>query len=235
MNNEMVSQYVRVEEFLNDLRVEYDMCLKTGVITDRFRVIAQDIIVKLKTLLDQAMGCFFEKHIQPKIPAGENVTKARVYFPIADDLHSLKSTLGRGLMSDLNQHFPLAYQFIESVQPYRNDANKWLVLLRDYSGERHMRLSPQKQIEETITIIKHDKTGSTVAVGSFAPDFTGTIFGATVDVKRQEVNSTPVGVSSRKDVLKNIVFEDSGHSVLLFCAEAYENSKKLIERFSQFI
>ncbi len=60
-------------------------------------------------------------------------TKNRLYFPITPDVVSFNRMMNK-LYPDLQSNCKSIYDILESIQPYQNDRNRWLVHIPDQSG-----------------------------------------------------------------------------------------------------
>lgn len=81
MDKNFSSQISRAEELLNDLEQSLNNDLEKQDISDRTLNLTQEVLLKMRHLLDQAMYKFFEKHYLPKISKKE-IKRVKVYFPI---------------------------------------------------------------------------------------------------------------------------------------------------------
>ena len=70
--------------------------------------LTQEVLVKMKSVFDQAMRQFFEKNIAPTLTK-KDIEKIRVYFPMVSSKNTLKSVLGKSKMgnSPQNETLPL--------------------------------------------------------------------------------------------------------------------------------
>ena len=102
INRELKSMLDRAGELLGDLEDEYKKCLQAQNVTARAMNLTHEVLEKLRSALDHTMRIIWEKYIAPNLSkqAGK---RARVYFPITNDLGSFHSTLGRGGMADLDK------------------------------------------------------------------------------------------------------------------------------------
>lgn len=149
MDQDIKSQIQRTKDLLIELNDSCNSDLKTKTASEKTKNLTQEVLLKMRHVMDQAIHRFFEKEISPKLTT-EQRKKAMVYFPFAKDKQSLKSTLGRGMMTDLETTNPSIYKIIESIQPY-NPGYQWMADLAEYSNEKHIRLTPQEISEENET------------------------------------------------------------------------------------
>jgi len=231
MDTSIQSQFQRAEELLDELEREYKNALTTQEVTDRAKNITHEILLKIRSILDHVFYQYFKKRFAPNL-SDEEVKKARIYFPIVNSDQSLKSTLERAKMNDLDRIDPKVYNFIKSIQPYRNSSYKWLELLNRYAVEgKHIRLTPQKkQTQERISV--ESVTGGRVVWDpknvQFGPGVR--IFGASVDPSTQNIIPIP-GVESRREIWVSFNFEGTNINAFGLCKESLQKSRKLVEKF----
>jgi hypothetical protein len=73
------------------------------------------------------LGGNWDLRVAPSIPAEEK-SRATVYFPIADDLHSFDSTLGRWRWKSVRLEHQQLYDILLALQPFTSPANRWLAI-----------------------------------------------------------------------------------------------------------
>jgi hypothetical protein len=233
MNPELESMLDRADEILRDLETEYNKCLKAKRVTDRAKNLAPEVLAKLKSVLDHTMRRAWEIYIAPNL--SEKTRKsARVYFPIADDLNSLHSILGRWGIKDLDKINKKLYDFLLKQQPFSSDKNRWLVTLAKIAGEgKHVRLIPQKLTERIRRIKVTGPAGGSVSWDPSSVKFgVGvSIMGTSVDPKTQRVVPTP-GVTEKVEILLAFIFDSYGVNALGFCREACQKTRALIEEMA---
>lgn len=235
MDSELESMLDRADELLKDLEEEYGSCLHSHKITERVKNITYEIPAKLRSALDQTMRKAWVKHVSPYISAQER-ERARVYFPIAGDLHSFRSILGRGYMRNLEQHHKELYDFLLNRQPFSSRENQWLDLLAKIAAEgKHITLTPQKRIE-TQRIKVSGPGGGTVSWDpssvKFGPGVS--IVGAPIDPRTQRTIPTP-GVTEQLEVWVSFILEGYSVNALGFCKEACQKARTLIEDMTNLI
>ena len=87
------------------------------------------------------------KYIAPNLPEKDR-ERVLVYFPIAGDLHSFRSTLGRANEGDVDKVHKELYSFLLKKQPFSSGQNQWLDLLAKIVPlGKHVKLIPQKRTE----------------------------------------------------------------------------------------
>ncbi len=226
---------------MNELEVEYNKALDTEEVTDRAINLTHEILLKLRAILDQVMYKYFEQKIASNL-TDEEKQKARVYFPIVKSDQSLKSTLERGKLSKIDVEEPEIYNFIRSVQPYVSSHNRWLELLSMYAVEgKHIRLTPQKRIQQKRLNIKSG--GSSVSIGEGANIKLGTgagIFiggrrimgGQTINTDSEVIYGDP-NLDVSREIWVSFNFEGTNINSLGLCKESLQKSKELVENFTK--
>ena len=141
MDQDFQSQIDRAKELLKELENSCDNDLETQRISGKTKNLTQEVLLKIRHLLDQAVYKFFEKYYLPNLSESDKKS-AKVYFPIVNKREDLKAILGRAKMTNLEIDYPNFYQFIDSVQPY-NTEYVWLKLTSDLAVDKHIKLTPQ--------------------------------------------------------------------------------------------
>lgn len=231
MDKNFSSQINRAEELLRDLEQSLDNDLEKQNISDKTLNLTQEVLLKMRHLLDQAMHKFFEKHYLPKLSEKEAET-AIVYFPIVSKKNDIKSVLGRAKMADLEMDHPDFYKFIESVQPY-NKSYEWLKTLSKFANEKHIRLTPQTKKEAKRVTVTRGK-GSV----SWGP---GVTFGRGVSVMGISIDPAtqmPIpnkGVETKVEKWVSFLFEDGDVNVLWLCKKSVEDGQRIVKKLLEFV
>lgn len=229
MDPDLESLLGRANELLRDLQHEYQNCLQAQNVSERARNLTDEVVQKLRNALDHTMTRAWTKYIAPNL-SEQDRKHARVYFPIASDLHSFRSTLGRAGMADFDKVDKNLYDFLLKQQPFSSEENQWLDLLRKIAAEgKHVRLIPQKRT--TTRRIKVSRPGggsvswdpSSVKFGSGV-----SVMGAPVDPRTQRIAPTP-GVTEQVEIWVSFMFDGYGANALGFCKEACQKTRALIE------
>ena len=235
MEPDLKSMLDRAGELLGDIEDEYKKCLQAQNVTARAMNLTHEVLEKLRSALDHTMRIIWEKYIAPNLSkqAGK---RARVYFPITNDLGSFHSTLGRGGMADLDKFHKNLYDFTLKKQPFSAKENQWLNLLTKIAAEgKHVRLTPQKRIE-TRRIKVSRPNGSSVSWDQSSVKFGAgvSVLGAPVDPGTQRIVSTP-GLTEQVEIWVSFIFDDYGVNALGFCKEAYQKTRTLIEEMGDVL
>ncbi|HBV33168.1 TPA: hypothetical protein DEB72_01395 [Patescibacteria group bacterium] len=104
---------------------------------------AQDIISRLRRLLDNIMSEYYINRIKPHLSV-QDAKASKPTFPICDKVEDIKGQLGKFNAADLETISPEVYKIIEKAQPYHT-SNKWIKYLRDYYNLGHWRLVAQEK------------------------------------------------------------------------------------------
>jgi hypothetical protein len=224
----------RADELFKDLEKEYEKCLHSQEVTERAKNITHEVLEKLRNALDQTMWKAWDKYIAPNISSLER-GRARVYFPIAGDLHSFRSTFGRGYLQSLEQHNKELYDFLLKRQPFYSRENHWLDFLATIAAKKHVGLAPQKRSESRRTKVSRNGVGSVSWDQSAVTYETGvSILGAQINPKTQRIIPTH-GVTEQVEIWVNFTFEGYDVNANGFCKEACEKTRKLIEDMVKLI
>ena len=229
MEPDLKSMLDRADELLGDLEDEYKKCLQAQNVTARAMNLTHEVLEKLRSALDHTMRIVWGKCFAPNL-SKQAEKRARVYFPITNDLGSFHSTLGRGGMADLDKFHTNLYNFTLKKQPFSAKENQWLNLLTKIAAEgKHVRLTPQKRIE-TRRIKVSRPNGSSVSWDPSSVKFGAGVrtLGAPIDPRTQRIIPTP-GVTEQVEIWVSFIFDDYGVNALGFCKEAYQKTHALIE------
>jgi len=223
MDSDIRSQIDRAKELFGELEKACNADLLAKNVSDKTRNLSQEVLLKVRHLLDQVTYKFFEKRYLSKLSA-EDQKSARVYFPMVMKKEDLKSVLGRAKMSDLETIHPDFYNFLNSVQPY-NTNYAWLKQFADLCAEKHIRLSPQ---------VKNEAKRVTVSRGSGTVSWgPGVTFGRGVSVM-----GVPIDPSTQLPIPNNVVetkietwvsflYEGTSVNVLWLCKKAIEDGESI--------
>ena len=236
MDHLIESQFQRAEELLSELEDEYGSALDKQEVTNRALNLTHEILMKIRSILDQVMHLYFEKTIAPQLTPNER-EKAIIYFPIAESEQSLYSTLGRGKMRQMETDDSKTYHFIRSYQPFVDKRNGWLKILNEYAiAGRHTGLTPQKKkMHKKITVIGPGERASwDPDCVTFFEKETVIMGGAKIDWKTQRIIPMP-GVKEIIESWEVFYFEGTHINALKFCEECFEKSKDLVSKFMELI
>ncbi|MBU1036889.1 hypothetical protein KKF32_02540 [Patescibacteria group bacterium] len=231
MDQDTQSQIDRAKELLQELEKAYNDELQAKNVSGKTKNLSQEVLLKVKHLLDQAIYKFFEKHYLPNLAEADKKS-AKVYFPIVSKKEDLKSVLGRAKMSDLETNNQGFYNFLDSVQPY-NQNYLWLKHLASYSSEKHIRLTPQIKTETRKVTVS--RGGGSVSWGQ------GVTFGGGVSVMGVPIDPAtqmPVPNNVAETKVENWVsflFKSSDVNVLGLCKKSVEDGEKIIKKILEFV
>ena len=111
MSYQVVSMLNRADELLRELENEYKKCLQSQGVTERAENLTHEVLEKLRSVLDHMMRTAWEKYVDPNLSERDK-KRARVYFPIVDDLNAFRSIIGRGYMANLDNVHKKLYDFL---------------------------------------------------------------------------------------------------------------------------
>ena len=235
MSSQVESMLVRADELLKELDDEYKNCLQARNVNERAKNLTHEVLEKLRSALDHTMRIAWDKYIAPNL-SEQDKKRAYVYFPIVDNLNAFRSTLGRGCMANLEKVHKNLYDFLLKRQPFSAGENRWLKLLAEIAAEgKHVRLTPQKRTEK-ISRISVSKRGGKVSWDPSSVKFGGgvSVLGAPIDPSTQRIIPTP-GVTEQVEIWVSFIFEGHGVNALVFCKEAIQKTRALIEEMLKFL
>jgi len=231
MNQDIKSQLDRAKELLQDLKEACNNDLRSKEVSAKTRNLSQEVLLKIKHLLDQSIHNFFEKHYLSNLSNADK-NSARVYFPILSKKENLRSVLGRAKMTNLETDYRDFYNFVDSVQPY-NKNYEWLLHLANYASEKHIRLTPQ---------IKTETKRVTISRGSGSVSWgQGVTFGSGVSVMSvpiDPITQMPVPNNIAETKIENwisFLFEGSDINVLWLCEKSVKDGEKIVKRIFDFV
>lgn len=231
MDQDIQSQLDRAKELLRDMEKACNDDLQAKDVSGKTKNLSQEVLLKIKHLLDQSIYKYFEKHYLPNLSESDKKS-ARVYFPAVSKKEDLNSVLGRAKMSDLETKHQDFFKFIDSVQPYNQDY-LWLKHLANYASEKHIRLTPQVKTETRRVTVS--RGGGAVSWGP------GVTFGRGVSVMGVPIDPTtqmPVPNNVAETKVENWVsflFEGSDINVLWLCKKSVEDGGKIIKKILEFV
>ncbi len=229
MDAELRSIINRANELFEDLVNEYNECLKNQTITERAKNLTHEILERLRNALDHTMCRLWEKNSLPNL-SDIKKKKARVYFPIVNDLDSFRSTLGRAFMLDLETTNNNLYTILLNKQPFSSKENQWLSILANVTNEgKHVKLVPQKRIvTERIRVSRQN--GSSVSWSKSNVKFGSgvKVLDAPIDPKTQRIIPTS-GVTEQIEVWVSFILNGFGVNALTFCKDAVHKVNELVE------
>lgn len=230
MDQDIQSQLDRAKELLQELENACNTDLQAKDVSGKTKNLSQEVLLKIRHLLDQSIYKFFEKRYLSHLSEPDKKS-AKIYFPIVSKKEDLKSVFGRAKMGNIETDRPDFYKFIDSVQPY-NPEYLWLKHLANYASEKHIRLTPQTKTETRRVTVS--RGGGSVSWGP------GVTFGSGVSVM-----GVPIDPATQMPVPNNIVetkvenwvsflFEGSDVNVLGLCKKAVEDGENIVKKVLEF-
>lgn len=240
MDQDIKSQLDRAKELLQELEKTCDNDLQAKNVSGKTKNLSQEVLLKIRHLLDQAIYKFFEKYYLLNLSASDKKS-ARVYFPIISKKEDFKSALGRAKMIDLETSHIDFYKFLDSVQPYNQDY-LWLKHLTDYSSDKHIRLTPQTRIETKE--LRINSGGASMSLGQGASIQIG--HGAMIQIGNaiipggQNINvNNPAQFygQGNQEIITWVSFQFEGSNVDVFqlCKKSVEDGEKIIKKILEFL
>ena len=231
MDKDIQSQLDRAKELLQELKKACDNDLQTKNVSGKTKNLSQEVLLKVRHLLDQSIYKFFEKHYLPNL-SEKDKKSAKVYFPTVSKNDDLRSVFGRAKMSDLETNHQDFYKFIDSVQPY-NQNYLWLKYLTNYASEKHIRLTPQTKTEtKRVTVSRGGGAGSWGSGVTFGGGVS--IMGVPIDPATQMPVSNNV-IETKIENWVSFLFEGSDINVLWLCKKSVEDGEKIIKKVLEFV
>lgn len=234
MDEDIQSQLERAKELLQELEKTCDNDLQAKNVSGKTKNLSQEVLLKIRHLLDQAVYKFFEKHYLPNLSDSDKKS-ARVYFPIVSKKEDLKSVLSRAKMTDIEIDYPNFYQFIDSVQPY-NAEYSWLKSLSDLAIDKHKKLTPQIRKESKTMTAKTENVSVSMPINS--PNFSVhqgenvqvSIGGVPVKFTNQGIVPLSPGLKTEVTKWVSFLFEGSDINVLALCKKSVQDGEVIIKK-----
>ena len=163
------AQIKRADEILPKIEAEYNDSLHKKQISEDLKLDIQTFCGHLRSALDYLAKDIVETHC-PSAKSSD-----RLYFPISGDIASFTKLMTKSY-PDLNNKCPDLYNYLESIQPYVKNENRWLTQFNKVNNEnKHNDLVEQTRTEsKTVTV-----TGQGGGSVSWGP---GVTFGSGVSV-----------------------------------------------------
>ena len=230
MDPDIQAQLDRAKELMQELRNACMVDLQTNNISGRTKNLTQEVLLKMKHLLDQVIRKFLVKAYPGSIKNSSNV-----YFPIVSDRKSL-GCLGNVKMSTIMIDYPDFYQFIDSVQPYNSDY-LWLQHLGNCSKDKHIQLTPQTIKEENETnilgcfYVGGNDEGANVSMDGF-------INGIPVnskDISAEPLENFDPRLGVQRITWSSFVFSGTDINILQLCEKSIVDGEKIIRNILEFV
>jgi len=164
------AQLKRAKELLPKIETEYEHSLNKKEIEEDLKLDIQTYCGHLRSILDYLAKDIVETHC-PNFD-----TKKQLYFPITADAASFNKMM-TDKYPDLATNCKDLYDFLESIQPYKSDTNRWLSQFNKVNNEnKHNDLVEQTRTESRTVKVTSKKGGGSVSWGP------GVTFGGGVSV-----------------------------------------------------
>ena len=230
MHPNIATSLDRADELLQDLLAEYEACLRSRAVSDRAVQLTHDVCERVRSVLDRVARRYWEVHISPAI-AQDDRRIATVYFPVAKDIASMDSTLGRWRWKAVRDaHHPL-YDYLLAQQPFSHASNNWLTVVNDLAvASKHIDLVPQTRSEERRTTVSGP--GGSVSWNQGVTFGSGvSVMGAPVDPRTQRIVPTP-GVVERVETWVAFIISTHNVNAAWLCREACAGTRRVATEMS---
>jgi hypothetical protein len=131
----------RAETTLQRINSEYENSLQSKTVSADLRIDIKDYFGNLRSTLD-----YIAKDIVDKYCPLAKLNK-KMYFPIFAEQKAFETEMPRSY-PDLITNRKRVYDYLESIQPFKSEENKWLSHFNKLNNiNKHDCLVPQKRIE----------------------------------------------------------------------------------------
>jgi hypothetical protein len=246
----------RADELLAELLAEYEACLQKQNVSGRAMQLTHEVCESLRSVLDRTARRYWEIHISPVISEHDRKV-ADIYFPIARDIASMDSILGRWRWKDVRVRHQAVYDFLLAQQPFSANKNHWLAVVNDLAIQgKHIDLVPQKRIEECRTTVTNTEgksvswsdrgilsiakgasisfgKGGAISLGSRGVRFSGhvKVAGAPIDTGTQSIVPTP-GVTQRNEIWVSFLIKGYDANAAALCKKACSGTRRIATEMS---
>lgn len=129
----------RCQSDLEEIEEKYNESLNARYIDPNLKINI-NFLGNLRSVLDYLAHEIKEKN-------NPSIGSAKFYFPIADNLAQFTSNVSNWF-SRLDSNFPELFNYLESIQPYKDSDKQWLANLNKVNNDnKHVDLIEQKRIE----------------------------------------------------------------------------------------
>lgn len=136
------SQINRAKEILPKIEDEYNKSLHSKIIGEELKLDIQSFCSHLRSALDYLAKEIVETHCPKAKP------KEKLYFPITSNSGSFRAIMKKSF-PELDVNCKNIYAFLESIQPFQNETNKWLTHFNQVNNEnKHNNFVEQTRIEQ---------------------------------------------------------------------------------------
>ena len=143
-------------------------------------------------------------------------------------------------MKDLETTYPKVFAYIESVQPY-NIGYEWLGHLTKFSNERHIKLTPQKESEQSTLTIEHGDVSMTlgenasfiIGDGNISMNGKSIRGNQSIDINSTKIFGDPV-LKAKKERWVSFCLADTDIDAINLCKIAITEGRRIKPRFSNY-
>lgn len=226
----VASMINRAESLAGELEEIYKRDLNSQNLSHDALNLTHEVLEKCSNILDQIMTIVFDQKIRPLLQNAPE--KPRGYFPIAEDEHSYRSSLGRWGCANLSILEPTIDEKLRSLQPFSGHENKIYLRIRELANHKHTGLVPQKRNENRFVNVS-SPSGSV----SWGP---GVVFGSGVEVMGVPIDPNTQmpahqhGVDVSVERWVSFHFEDHDENALVFCKDSINAVKRVFNILLNF-
>jgi len=211
----------RAEATLQRISSEYENSLESKTVSADLRIDIKDYFGNLRSALDYIAKDIVDKYC-PK-----SKQKNKLYFPIFAEQKAFETEMPR-LYPDLITNCTRVYDYLESIQPFKSEENKWLSHFNKLNNEnKHDRLVVQKRMEtKRVNVNIHE--GGSVNWDPSAVTFGPGVFIGGVPVNPNTQLPNPSNTQSVKiETWVDFQFEDINVSALWLTKESFDQINKI--------
>lgn len=222
----------RADELLAELMAEYNTSLQAKEVSGRAIQLTHEVCERLRSVLDRTARSYWDKYVAPNLSI-EDRKAAAVYFPISAEQNGFDSTLGRWRWKTTRAAHQKLYEYLLSLQPYADPANRWLQVLNDLAVHgKHIDLVPQKRIEEQQITVTSSGGGSVIWGPGVIFGHGVRVAGAPIDPKTQRIVPT-YGVTEKIEIWVKFLIQEYGVDAVAFCRNACNETRSISTQASE--
>jgi hypothetical protein len=187
----------RAKEDFQKLEAEYNSSLSKKSIDPELKIDIKNFCGNLRSALD-----YLAHEIREKCCPG-TPSRVRFYFPILPDHEQFSSKMAKWF-PNLEKAYPEVWNYLESIQSYKANANHWLTVFNRLNNEnKHGALTERTRTEiEQIEVISQ-------GAGKVIWEPMGVTFGSGVHIGGVPVNpATQMPIPHPSQTVKRIVWVD---------------------------
>ena len=236
--DEIKSLIERAKELYQELIDEYEKCIKEGIISDKAKIITNDVLTHCRSALDHAMRVYLNIKYS-LLYSEEQRERFIVYFPITSTINGFRGKLKSAKMQNLENDDPAVYNFLLNLQIFSNESfrNKWFYQLTKLTGiGKHMRLIQQRRedFEHHTVESPFGRVSWANPIVTFNPSNQAgvrtEVLGAPIDPLTQRIIPQP-GISETVETIVSFIIENNKMDGLWYLKIIQEQTDKLLRNF----